>query len=260
VTAFVAVVCGLIGCNVGSFLNVVIWRVPRGMSVVRPPSHCPGCERPIAAYDNVPVLSWLALRGRCRRCGMRIPVRYPAVEALTGLVFAAVGWRFGADWPLPAYLVLAGGLIALSAIDLELMILPTRIVVPLGGAGVVLLGVASFGEGDWGAFGRALVAAAVTFGAFRLLHAVKPGGMGYGDVRLSAVLGLNLGWLGWGYVPFGLFAGFLYGAVFGVALIAVRGSRARTTPVPFGPFLAAGTLTFVLVGAPVLDWYGGLGT
>ncbi|MFM8236967.1 MAG: prepilin peptidase [Actinomycetota bacterium] len=259
-TAFVAVICGLIGCNVGSFLNVVIWRVPRGLSVVSPPSHCPGCEQAIAPYDNIPILSWLVLRGRCRRCGIRISGRYPLVEALTGLVFAAVGWRFGADWPLPAYLLLAGGLIALSAIDLELMILPTRIVVPLGTAGLALLAVASWGEGDWGALGRAVVAAAVSFTGFRLLHLVKPGGMGYGDVRLSAVLGLNLGWLGWGYVPFGLFAGFLYGAVFGIALLAVRGREARRTPVPFGPFLAAGTMTLVLVGAPILDWYGRLGT
>ena len=94
---------------------------------------------------------------------------------------------------------------------------------------------------------------------FRLLHQVKPGGLGYGDVRLAPVLGLHLGWLGWGYLPFGLFAGFLYGAVFGIALLAIRGSRARRTPVPFGPFLAAGTMTFVLVGAPILDWYAGLG-
>ena len=203
-TVFVAVVCGLLGCNVGSFLNVVIWRVPRGMSVVRPPSHCPGCDRPIAPYDNIPVVSWLVLRGRCRRCGTGISIRYPLVEALTGVLFAAVGLRFGASYALPAYLVLTAGLIALSAIDLELMILPTRIVVPLGVAGLVLLAVASLGEHDWDAYLRALVSGAVAFGGFRLLHGIKPEGLGYGDVRLSAVLGLNLGWLGWGYLPFGL--------------------------------------------------------
>lgn len=258
-TAFTAVICGLVGCNIGSFLNVVIWRVPRGVSVVRPPSQCPGCERPIAPYDNIPILSWFLLRGRCRRCGIRISARYPFIEALTGLLFAATGWRFGPDWPLPAYLVLAAGLVALSAIDLELMILPKRIVYPLGCAGLALLAVASGGTGDWDAYPRALIAAVIAFAGFRLLHQVKPSGLGYGDVRLAPVLGLNLGWLGWGYLPFGLFAGFLYGAVFGVALLAIRGSRARRTPVPFGPFLAAGTMTFVLVGAPIIDWYSGLG-
>jgi leader peptidase (prepilin peptidase)/N-methyltransferase len=258
VTAFVAVVCAVFGLAVGSFLNVVIWRVPRRESIVSPPSHCPSCDTPISPRDNIPVLSWLLLRGRCRHCGTSISVRYPFVEALTAVLFAAVGARFSDSWALPAYLLLTAALIALSAIDLDTMLIPSRILYPVGVAAVPLLALASGIEDDWGAFVRALIAAAVVFLAFFALHLAVPRGMGFGDVRLSFLLGLYLGWLGWGEVAGGLFAGFAYGAIVGVVLMAA-GKRGRRQQIPFGPFLAAGTMTFVLFGTQILDWYQNLG-
>jgi leader peptidase (prepilin peptidase)/N-methyltransferase len=257
-TALVAAISGIYGLVIGSFLNVVIWRVPRKESIAKPPSHCPGCDTKIANRDNVPVLSWLLLRGKCRSCGTAISARYPAIEIFTAIVFAAVGARFSDSWALPAYLLLAGALIALSAIDLEHYILPNRILYPTDVAALVLLAVASGATHDWGAFVRALIAGAIAFTIFFVIHIVSPKGMGFGDVRLAFLLGLCLGWLGWGEVAGGLFAGFLYGALIGMALIVVK-SRGRKQQIPFGPFLAAGTMTFVLFGAPLVDWYQHIG-
>jgi leader peptidase (prepilin peptidase)/N-methyltransferase len=254
VTALVAALSGLYGLVIGSFLNVVIWRVPRHESIVKPPSHCPACDVKIANRDNVPVVSWLLLRGRCRSCRSTISARYPFVELLTGVLFAAIGARFSHSWALPAYLVLTGALVALSAIDLEHYVLPNRILYPTDGAVIVLLAVASAAEHDWGALARAGLAGAVAFAVFFTIHIVSPRGMGFGDVRLSFLLGLSLGWLGWAEVAGGLFAGFLYGAVVGVVLIAVK-VRGRKQQIPFGPFLAAGAVTFVLFGEPLVDWY-----
>lgn len=257
-TVLVAAVSGLYGLVIGSFLNVVIWRVPRHESIVRPPSHCPGCDNKIANRDNVPVISWLLLRGHCRNCGTAISPRYPAIEIFTAVLFAAVGARFAHSWALPAYLVLAGALVALSVIDLEHYILPSRILYPVDGAAVVLLAAASAAQHEWGAFGRAALGGLVAFAVFYVIHVVSPRGMGFGDVRLAFLLGLCLGWLGWGEVAGGLFAGFLYGALVGMALIAVK-SRSRRQQIPFGPFLAAGTMTFVLFGVPIVDWYSRFG-
>ncbi len=253
-TALVAAISGVYGLVIGSFLNVVIWRVPRHDSIVKPPSHCPVCDAKIANRDNIPVVSWLLLRGRCRSCDAAISVRYPFVELVTGVLFAAVGARFAHSWALPAYLVLAGALIALSAIDLEHYLLPNRILYPADGAVVVLLAAASAAEHDWGAFARAAIAGGIAFAIFLTIHLVSPRGMGFGDVRLSFLLGFSLGWLGWGEVAGGLFSGFLYGAVVGVALIAFR-VKGRKQQIPFGPYLAAGAMTFVLFGEPIVDWY-----
>ena len=253
-TALVAAIGGVYGLVIGSFLNVVIWRVPRKESIVKPPSHCPGCDAKIANRDNIPVISWLRLRGRCRSCGAAISPRYPFVELLTAVLFAAVGARFSHSWVLPAYLVLTGALIALSAIDLEHYILPNRILYPTDAAVIVLLAAGSAAEHDWSAFVRAALAGVVAFAIFFTIHLVSPRGMGFGDVRLSFLLGLCLGWLGWGEVAGGLFAGFLYGAVIGVLLIVVK-VRGRKQQIPFGPFLAAGAMTFVLFGEPIVDWY-----
>ncbi|MCU1468435.1 MAG: prepilin signal peptidase PulO-like peptidase [Actinomycetia bacterium] len=258
VTALVAAISGLYGLVIGSFLNVVIWRVPRKESIVKPPSHCPGCDAKIANRDNIPLLSWMLLRGKCRKCRAPISPRYPFIELFTGLVFVVVGARFAHSWALPAYLVLSAALVALSAIDLEHFILPSRILYPVDGALLVLLAGAAGLEHDWGAYLRAVAAGAVAFAIFFVIHFVSPRGMGFGDVRLSFLLGLALGWLGWADVAGGLFAGFLYGAVVGVALIAVK-VRGRKQQIPFGPFLAAGAMTFVLFGAPIVDWYRGFG-
>jgi leader peptidase (prepilin peptidase)/N-methyltransferase len=258
VTLFITVVAGVYGLVVGSFLNVVIWRVPRHESIVKPRSHCPACDTQLATRDNIPVASWLILRGRCRYCGERISIRYPLIEILTGVLFAAVGARFAHSWALPAFLVLTAALIAISAIDLEHFIIPNRIVYPVGYISVVLLAFAALMEPDWPAFGRCLLAGLAAFTFFFVLHLVAPGGMGFGDVRLSFILGMFLGWLGWADVLGGLFAGFLYGAVIGMVLIVV-GRRGRRQHIPFGPFLAAGTMTFVLFGDQLVNWWRGLG-
>jgi leader peptidase (prepilin peptidase) / N-methyltransferase len=258
-TPFVVTCCGAFGLVIGSFLNVVIWRVPRKESIVAPGSKCPGCDTPIAPRDNVPVLSWLLLRGRCRHCGEKISPRYPLVEVATAVLFVAIGARFADSWALPAYLVLGAALLAISVIDLEHYIIPNRIVYPVGYLLVPLFALAALLGGDWRAFTRALLAGCAAFAVLFVIHFVSPRGMGFGDVRLCFLLGLALGWLGWQYVLFGIFAGFLYGAVIGAALIGLR-LRSRRQHIPFGPFLAAGTLTVLLAGTPLIHWYQQLGT
>ena len=248
--------CGVLGLLVGSFLNVVIWRVPRKLSVVRPPSHCPQCETPIRPRDNVPLFSWMILRGKCRHCGNPIPVRYPLVEAAGGVLFVAVAARFGADWALPAYLVLTAALLAISIIDLEHFIVPDRITAPLTVSALALLGLAAAADGNGWRFGRSLLGGLAFFAFLLLLNIVNPRGMGMGDVKLSFSLGLFLGWLGWGQVFLGGFLSFLLGALVGVALIATK-IKGRKDHVPFGPFLALGTLITILWGAPILRWYTG---
>jgi leader peptidase (prepilin peptidase)/N-methyltransferase len=254
---FVVAVSGVLGLVVGSFLNVVIWRVPRHESVVAPRSKCPSCDVAIAPVDNIPVVSWLALRGKCRHCGERISARYPLVELGTAALFVAIAARFHDSWALPAYLVLGGALVAISAIDLEHYIIPNRIVYPVGIALVLLFAFAALASGTWDAFGRAIGGGCAAFAVLFVIHVISPRGMGFGDVRLCFLLGIALGWLGWEQVLFGIFAGFLYGAFVGLALMALR-LRNRKQHVPFGPFLAAGTLTIVLVGTPVIDWYQAL--
>jgi leader peptidase (prepilin peptidase)/N-methyltransferase len=254
--AMVAAICGLFGLVIGSFLNVVIWRVPRDESIVSPPSHCPSCDTPISPRDNIPVVSWLLLRGKCRHCGARISFRYPFVELLTGVLFAGVGAAFYDSWTLPAYLLLTAALIALSAIDLELYLLPNRIIYPVAIMSIPLLFGGALLDHDLGAFVRALAGAAIAFTFFYIVHFISPRGMGFGDVRLSFILGLYLAYLGWRELFGGLFAGFFYGAVIGVALIALK-IRSRKQHIPFGPFLAAGTMTFVLFGEPIVRWWTG---
>jgi leader peptidase (prepilin peptidase)/N-methyltransferase len=229
VGAVLVVACTLLGVAVGWCLDPVITRVPRRVPVLGPP----GVDEPPPP-----------------------PGRRVAVTVVCAALFGATAARFDDSWALPAYLVLAGALVALSVIDLEHYILPNRIVYPLAGALVVLLAVASLAERDLGAYVRALAAGAVAFGAFFVLHLISPRSMGFGDVKLALSLGLALGWLGWGEVFLGLFLGFCYGAVIGVGLIVLR-YRDRKGHVPFGPFMAAGALTAVLVGDAIITWYRG---
>ena len=252
----VVVFSAVLGLAIGSFLNVVIWRVPRKESVVRPPSHCPQCETPISPSDNVPVLSWLFLSGKCRHCKNPIPVRYPLVEAGCGVLFLAVAARFGASWELPAYLVLTAALLAISIIDLEHFIVPDRITAPLTVSALALLGVAALAEGNGWRFGRTLLGGVAYFAFLLLLNILYPKGMGMGDVKLAFSLGLYLGWLGWGQVFLGGFLAFLLGAVVGVTLIATK-VKSRKDVVPFGPFLALGAMLTILLGDPILRWYTG---
>ncbi|WP_436494767.1 prepilin peptidase [Actinokineospora sp. HUAS TT18] len=247
------VMVALVGLAVGSFLNVVIHRVPAGESVVSPPSRCPGCGRAIRARHNVPVVGWLVLRGRCFDCGTAISPRYPLVELGTGLIFLALALRL--DPPLwPAYLTFAGVGIALAAIDLDTRTLPSKIILPTYPVLAVLLAGASAVQGDWWALIRAGIGGAALFAFYFLLAMVHPSGMGFGDVRLSGLIGGVLGYLGWGAFAVGAFGGFLLGAVAGVAVVAF-GRGGRKTALPFGPFMIAGAIAAVFVGGPIGDWY-----
>ncbi len=251
--AFVA----LLGLLIGSFLNVVIWRVPRGESVASPPSHCPGCAAEISPRDNIPVLSWLLLRGRCRHCGAPISIRYPAVELLTAVLFGAMAARFGLSWELPAYLYLTAVGVALAAIDLDTKRLPNALTLPSYPvlAGLLLLPAAL--DPAWSDYVRALLGGLALFAFYLLTALIYPAGMGMGDVKLAGVLGIALGWLGWGVLVLGGFLGFIYGAVVGIALILSK-RAGRGSAIPFGPYMVAGAFTAILVGQPIVDWYGGL--
>jgi leader peptidase (prepilin peptidase) / N-methyltransferase len=245
---------GVLGLVIGSFLNVVIWRVPRGESIVAPPSHCPGCDRPIRPADNIPLISWLVLRGRCRHCQTSISPRYPAVELLTGVLFVVFGVRFGLHADLAAYLYLAAVGIALAAIDLDHKRLPDPLTLPSYPVGLALLGLAAATGGGSHAYVRALIAMAALFGFYAFVWFVYPAGMGLGDVKLSGVVGLYLGWLGWGQLVVGAFAAFLVGAVVSVSVVVARGGD-RKTQVPFGPFMLIGVLIGIYAGHPLAHAY-----
>lgn len=254
------IVAAVVGLLIGSFLNVVVWRVPRGESVVSPPSACPACGTGIRRRDNVPVLSWLVLRGRCRDCSAPISARYPLVEAATAVVFALTAWVIGPQWELLAFLWLAGAGIALVLIDLDVHRLPDAIVLPSYGVVVALLALASLnpgGESDWGALVRAGAGGAILFVAYFLMAVAYPGGMGFGDVKLAGVLGLALGWLGWGALVVGAFSAFLLGGLYSLVLL-VLGRAGRRTGIPFGPWMVAGAAVGVAVGEPIWAAYLGL--
>jgi leader peptidase (prepilin peptidase) / N-methyltransferase len=252
--AALIVVAAVLGLIIGSFLNVVIVRVPAGQSVVRPRSACPACGEPIAERDNLPVLSWLLLRGRARCCGEPISGRYPLVETGTGLAFAAVAAWAGLSWLLPALLYLAAISIALTMIDLELRRLPNAIVLPSYPVAAVLLTLAALAQGEPGRLVGAAIAGASLYAFYFLLLLVYPRGMGFGDVKLAGVLGLYLGWFGWEYAVCGAFFGFLLGGVFGL-LLMVLGRAGRKTLIPFGPYMIVGAWLALIWAEPVADWY-----
>jgi len=253
-TAFLVGVCAVLGLLVGSFLNVVIWRVPRDESIVHPRSRCPSCGNQLRSIDNVPVLSWLFLRGKCHFCGEPISARYPLVELLTGVLFGAAALRLGYDWALPAFLVLFAGLVALSGIDVDHHRLPNKVVYPTLFATAPLLVLAAAATGEWGDLARAAIGGAIGFAILFVIHVVQPRGMGFGDVRLAGVMSVGLGWLGLGHVFLALFLAFLSSAVIGIALIAT-GIKSRRDRIPFGPYLALGCVLAVLWGQPILHWY-----
>jgi leader peptidase (prepilin peptidase)/N-methyltransferase len=247
----------VLGLVVGSFLNVVIWRVPRGESIVRPASACPSCATPIRPRDNIPVLSWLLLRGRCRSCRAPIAVRYPIVELATCALFAAIAARFGAHVLLPAFLYLAAVGLTLAVIDLDTHRLPDVLTLPTYVVGLVLLGIGAIVQHEPWSFVRALIGMAAMYGLYLLLALVKPGAMGFGDVKLAGALGLFLGYLGWDVLVVGAFLGFLLGGVVGAAFMAARRAT-RKSMIPFGPFMIAGALLAVFVGNALAGVYTGV--
>jgi leader peptidase (prepilin peptidase)/N-methyltransferase len=252
-----SVLVGVLGLVVGSFLNVVIHRLPRDESLLRPGSHCPRCRAAIKPWHNVPVLGWLVLRGRCAHCRQRIGVRYPLVEIGTAALFVAVTARFGLTLVLPAYLYLAAVTVALAMIDLDVRRLPNAIVLPSYLVCALLLVPAVAAHRDWSSAVRGLIAMAALWAFYFALAFVYPGGMGFGDVKLAGLLGLYLGWLGWSSVLIGAFAGFLLGGLAGAALLATRRASAKTA-IPFGPSMLAGAMLAVFAAGPVATWYGSL--
>lgn len=241
-----AILAGLLGAMIGSFLNVVAHRLPAGESIVSPGSRCPTCRNPVAPYDNVPVISWLVLRGRCRNCGTSISVRYPLIELLTAVTFAAIVVVRGADADLVVELPFAAILIALAAIDLEHRILPNRILLPAAVFGIAAAAAVHVDE-----LPELLIAGTAGFTGMLLVALAKPGGMMMGDVKLAGVMGL---YLGLALVP-ALLVAFLAGSLVGVGMMVARGMAARKEAVPFGPFLALGALVGVLAGDELVDLY-----
>lgn len=260
-----ALAAGLFGLAIGSFLNVVIHRLPimmerewavqcaelRGetppahepLSLVRPRSRCPACGHRIGALENVPILSWLLLRGRCKACGERISARYPVVEAVTGALFAFAAWRFGFGPAGLAALGLVAALIALAAIDFDTQLLPDDITLPLVWAGLAMNAFAVFTDLRSALFGA--MAGYLLLWTVYWLFKLTTGreGMGYGDFKLLAALGA---WFGWQMLPLVVLASSLVGAVVGIGLLVFGGHR-RETPIPFGPYLA-------LAGVIALFW------
>ncbi|WP_263120237.1 A24 family peptidase [Cellulomonas sp. RIT-PI-Y] len=250
----------ILGLAIGSFLNVVVWRVPRGESVAHPPSACPRCGHRIRARDNVPVLSWLVLRGRCRDCGNPISLRYPLVEAGTGVAFGLVAWWLGWSWAVPAFWYLAAVSIALTLIDLDVRRLPDAIVLPSWVVGLVLLTLAAWNPGGdpaWWSLVRAMLGALAMGASYFLILFAYPQGMGFGDVKLAVLLGLYLGWVGWSAVVIGWFAGFLIGGLIGVVMLLTR-RAGRRSKLAFGPWMLVGGWVGLAAGPSLAGVYLGL--
>ena len=245
--AYAAALAGAFGLIVGSFINVVAYRLPRGESVVFPASHCPSCDTPIKPFDNVPVLSWLWLRGRCRSCHTSISARYPIVEAVTAALLVAVVLDKGADgdaWLGIAFVIL---LVPVTLIDLDHRIIPNTLMLIGTVVSVVLVLLT-----DPGALSEHLVAAAAAGGFLLIAALAYPSGMGMGDVKLAAVMGLFLGRA----VAPAMFVALIAGSVIGAAIIARKGTKeGRKTAIPFGPYLAFGGLVGLFAGGPMVDWY-----
>jgi leader peptidase (prepilin peptidase) / N-methyltransferase len=254
VLAVLIVGCALFGLAVGSFLNVVIYRVPRHESIVSPRSRCPSCSAPIKEYDNIPVLSWLLLRGRCRNCQARISPRYLVVELIGGALFAGLAARMGFAWELPAYMIFLSSLLALSCIDLELLVLPKKIIYPTLILVTLLLVVASAATHDWDRLLTGAIYGAGWLVFFFLMNFASPRILGFGDVRFAPLLGLALGWLGWRYVVLGFFSANVIGAVIGLSLIALKRMK-RDQPVPYGVFLAAGAALAIFAGPEIVSHF-----
>src|SRR6266568_783739 len=251
----------LLGLAIGSFLNVVIYRVPRGESLVKPSSHCPACGRPIRNRHNIPLFGWFILRGRCADCHAPISVRYPLVELVTAVLFIAVTARLSTlDLlpALPAYMYFVAIGIALALIDIDHHRLPNAIVLPSYPVVLALLTLAAAWQHDWSSLLRAVEAGVVLYAFYFVLAFAYPAGMGFGDVKLAGILGAVLAYLSWRVLVVGAFGGFVLGAVVGLVVL-VSGRGGRKTALPFGPFMIAGALIAIFAGPSIADAYSHLG-
>jgi len=257
---FAVVYASLVGLAVGSFVNVVVSRVPAGASLLTP-SRCDSCGAPVRAWQNVPVLAWLALRGRCRECQAPIGARTPLVEAGTGAAFAAITAWTGTVTDGLGHALLAVTLcafaavsIALALIDLDTHRLPDAVVGPAYPVAAALLAGTSGATGDWGALARAGVGLVVLALGYYAVHVVRPDGMGFGDVKLAGLIGLVTGYVGWGALAVGAFAAFVLAGGYGVALLAT-GRADRRSGLAFGPWMLAGGWLGLVAGAPLAAGY-----
>jgi leader peptidase (prepilin peptidase)/N-methyltransferase len=258
-TGLLLVFLAVFGLAIGSFLNVVIVRVPSGESLLRPPSKCPLCEHEIQNRDNIPIVSWLLLKGRCRNCGEPIPAGYPLVEAANAVLWVLAGVRFGVSAEVVPYALLFSVLLALSVIDLELYILPNKITYPSILVSLVAIPVLSLvATDDPGAAMLGAVIGAIGFAGFLLVLLLawelilRKEGMGMGDVKLAVLLGLWIGYINPLLCLFALIASSVIGLVVGIAILAVR---KESRPFPFGPWLALGSILVILFAAPILRLY-----
>ena len=263
-----AIAPGVLGLIIGSFVNVVVYRVPAGASIVSPPSACPQCGHAIRARDNIPILSWLLLRGKCRDCAAPISWRYPLVELGTALLFVAAAVRFAAPLlnattaqdaiaeglVLLAMLYFAAISVALSLIDIDTHRLPNSIVLPAYLVAGALFTASSILAGDYSALLRAAIGMAALFAAYFAMAMVYPGGMGFGDVKLAGVIGIYLGWVGWGALAVGALSAFLLAGVFAAALM-LTGRANRKSGIPFGPWMLVGAWVGILVGTVAFEAY-----
>jgi leader peptidase (prepilin peptidase)/N-methyltransferase len=244
------VIAAFFGLFIGSFLNVCIYRIPRDLSIVWPGSKCPGCDTPIRAYDNMPVLSWIILLGKCRKCGQKISIRYPVVEALTGIISTVFFHKYGLTLQFFIYYAFACALIVVTYIDLDFQIIPDRI--SLGGIVVGLVCVywlpVSYKDS---LIGMALGGGILLIIIYGYYFLTGKQGMGGGDVKLLAMIGVFTGWQG---VMFTLFASSLIGSVIGIAWVYLN-RRDMKAAIPFGPFLSIGALIYLLWGPPMIGWY-----
>jgi leader peptidase (prepilin peptidase)/N-methyltransferase len=255
VAPVVLVALGLAGLAVGSFLNVVIVRLPDGEALT-PPWRCPDCDTVLRLGDTVPVVSFVRLRGRCRGCGEPVALAYPLVELANAGLWVAAGLRFGVSWALVPFLLLFSALLAQSVIDLELYRLLDKITFPVLGASVVLVAAVSLVEGEPGRLAYALAGAAGYF-LFLFIPALAfPRGMGLGDVKLAALMGLYLGWIHPVLCLYALIGACLLGVVAGIVLFAARGGK--SAEFPFGPWLALGCVLTILGSPQLVDLYGGV--
>jgi len=242
----------LYGLVVGSFLTVVVDRVPRGASIVKPGSACGSCGLRLGVVDLVPVFSWLALRGRCRKCRTSIGIEPLVLEVSCALLFALMAVHFGQEWHVIPFCLWAAGLLALAWIDLHTQRLPREIIHVTGAVVAPLLAVAALVEGEPVRIVTMLIGAAIAFAVMGLIYLASRKSMGDGDVRLAPLLGAALGWLNPGLAPVGLFFGFVTGAIVGLVLM-LAGRAGRKTAVPFGPFLVLGSLLAIVWGQDYID-------
>jgi len=240
----------LLGLLVGSFLNVCIYRLPRRESIVFPASHCPACGAAIRPWDNVPILAWLWLRGRCRDCRAPIAWRYPLVEAVNGAAWGWLAWRYGLRGEALAYALFFSTLLVVTLIDLDYQIIPDRISLP--GIPIAMVTAVAIGRLTWL---DALLGAALPAVLFLAVFVLSRGGMGLGDVKLIAMIGA---FLGWQLALLTILVAACGGSLVGVAMMLFQG-KGRKTAVPFGPFLALGAVVSLLWGAQLLRWYLALG-